>query len=131
MVRGNFDGDIEIGEGTSAQSQIKLPVSLDEDGTIQVNTSQGDFDAGGLIQIGVPPIPSAPRLVYFDGCIRIFDEAGTGDGGDLTGSIVVYGCHVTGDDLNICIDGDDNGNVSIIQTDCPTVEVGYSCGGCP
>ncbi len=75
---------------------------------------------------GSTPLPD----VIFDGCIRVMDEDGSGDDGDLDGDIIVVGCHSTLADLNICIDGATNGNVTITQTDCAN-QVIADCGTCP
>ncbi len=133
MVDGSCDGAIGIGEKTEPLSLIHCLGGLGLGSTIEVNTTEGNFNAGGTIHVGpVFFIGPPPPPITFDGCIRIYDEVGTGNGGDLTGRITVVGCHATPHDLNICIDGNDNGNVTIEQTEC-TNQVVWSCppGGCP
>ena len=63
---------------------------------------------------GWPTAPST-RFVYTR-CIRIKDDSTDGSHGDNNGRIAVIGC--LSHDINICIDGDNNGTVSLIQTGC-------------
>ncbi|MCH7845164.1 MAG: hypothetical protein IH850_04970 [Acidobacteria bacterium] len=90
-------------------------------GTQPVSVAVGDFNADGDIRVG--PTSGMPNIV-FDGCIHIYDAAL--GGGALNGKIIVRGCHATAADLDICIDGPDNNNVIIQQTDCPN-QVDWSC----
>ncbi len=121
------DGDVAIGRQTTARSLIALHGGLGAGGTVRINTSQGDHDAGGLIVIGrrFAPLPS-----LFDGCIRVHDDRRSSEGGNLLGSITVIGCHASPDDLNICIDGEDHGHVRIQQDTC-AIGVTHSCSRCP
>ncbi len=98
-------------------------------GKILINDSRGSHDAGGAIYIGPIVAPDPLNDVTFDGCIRVF--GGTLKGGNLLGSIDVTDCHLTDDELNMCIDRDDGGNVTITQTDCDPLVTGWSCGTCP
>jgi len=131
MIDGLCDGAIAIGRETESLSLIRMTEGLGVNGSITVNDSGGDFDAGGTIHVGatktVPPI-------VFDGSILIKKESGGPGGGDLNGKIIVRGCHATDDDLDICICGTNNGTVTLIQTGCPPLPtlVGWSCvSGCP
>lgn len=127
VVTGTIAGTVAIDEQTDANTLIQAVAGLT--GKILINDSQGNFDAGGSINIG-PIVALFPMNdVTFDGCIRIFDNGGL-SGGSLEGDITVTGCHATSDDLNICIDGSDNGNVFIKQSGC-TNQVDWSCVGCP
>ena len=84
-VKGVCNGPIEIGEDTVSGSEIHLR-HLDDDGTIEINTSGGDLDAAGAIKIekfGFSMAPGPPP-VTFDGCIHIYDD-GSGNGGSLDG----------------------------------------------
>ena len=117
-------GEISIGKETTSLTEIHLLGGLGSGGTVEINSSEGAFDAVGDITVGLATCSATPPDVTFDGCIGIR--------GDLDGAISVCGCHATAADLDICIDGDDNGNVTISQTGC-TNQVDWSCpfAGCP
>ena len=120
LVNGICDGPIKIGKQTDAGTLIHLVDGLDA-GSIEINTSTGNFNADGDIRVG--PMSGMPNIV-FDGCIRIYD--GFLGGGALNGTLIVRGCHANSNDLDICIDGPDNDNVKIEQTGC-TNQVDWSC----
>lgn len=123
LVSGICDGDIDIGEQTDDLTLIHLLGGLGSGGSLEINASEGNFDANGNIHVG--PTGFVIPDITFDGCIHIYDELGTGDGGNLIGTLTVQGCH--DDDLDICIDGLDTlPNVIIKQTGCPN-QVGWSC----
>jgi len=130
LVDGVCDGTISVANQTDSGSLIRLLDGLEDNGQIVINADEGPNNAGGRIEIGVsnlgifPPPPLSQ--VIFDGAISIHDETGTGNGGDLDGDIRVFGCHATSDDLSICIDGSDNGNVDIYQGGCSN-QVTWSC----
>ncbi len=128
LVDGLMDGAIRIGKKTTSLTLIHLSGGLGEFGTVELNTSEGAFNAEGVITVGSGPCGLSMPDVTFDGCIRIYKDSVSGHYGDLDGAISVRGCLT--DDLNICIDGDDNGNVGICQTGC-TNQVGWSCTTCP
>ena len=127
-------GSSTIGEETGARTLIHCEGGLSMSGDVQINTTEGDFDADGDIHVGpitfiTPPPPALPPAITFDGCIRIFKQAG-GNGGDLTGKITVGGCHADDIDLNICIDGGDGEeNITINDAGCPN-QPEHSCGTC-
>ncbi len=123
MVGGECGGPIRVGEDTQSLSLIQLVGGLATGGSIEINTTNGIFDANGLIHVG-PADLTIPDIT-FDGCIHIYDD-GAGSGGALNNALTVQGCHATADDLDICIDGPDNGNVTILQSGC-TNQVGWSC----
>lgn len=122
LIDGQCDGSISIGTKTDSLTLIHLLDGLGSGGSIEINASEGNFDADGDIHVG-PSGLSIPDIT-FDGCIHIYDKLGSGDGGDLNGALTIQGCH--DDDLDICIDGSDNGNVTITQTGC-TNQVDWSC----
>lgn len=129
MVTGACDGAIAVAEQTDRLTLIHCLGGLGSGATIEVNTSKGKLDAGGTIHIGPVTYFSLPDIT-FDGCIRIYND-GVGSGGALTGAITVVGCHALPlEDLNICIDGNDNGNVTIEQDGCSD-PVDWSCDTCP
>lgn len=134
LVDGLCDGSIAIGKNTGSLTLIHCEGGLTGTGKVKINTALGDFNAEGDIHVGPitfvsPPPPAQPPAITFDGCIRIFKQAG-GSGGDLIGKLKVVGCHEDDTDLNICIDGGDGEeNITIEQTGCsPTVV--HSCGTC-
>ena len=123
-------GVVEIVKDTAATSLIHLLGGLDTGGEVLINTDEADLNANGDIQVGpVTYLCCPPPPITFNGCIHIYDEAGTGNGGALIGEIVVAGCHDPGD-LNICIDGHGGENVTLAQTDCPN-QVDWLCLTCP
>ena len=135
VVGGLTEGAIRIGEKTADLSSIHLSGGLDLGGTVEINTSKSAFNAEGVINVGSAGCFLNPPDVTFDGCIRIYKDWASGHYGDLDGAIVVSGCHVLPappepNDLNICVDGADNGNVRICQSGCPN-QVGWSCNTCP
>lgn len=129
VVSGICDGAVQIGQQTDASTLIHLLGGLGSTGTVEVNTSRGVFDAGGTIHVGQIAYIFFPDVTY-DGCTRIYDNGLDNLGGNLNGEIKILGCHQTHDPLNICVDGADNGNVTIVQTGCIPV-VGWGCGTCP
>ena len=134
FVEGLYGGDLTIGTYTGGLSLIHLEGGLDSGGCVKINAGEGDYDANGTIHVGVDkPYPIPLGDVTYYGSIEIEKEAepGTG-GGDLNGTIRVLGCHeADADPLDICIRGDENGTVSLIQTGCDPI-VGRDCvGGCP
>ncbi len=130
LVDGQSSGSIEVAKNTARASLIHVVGDLAAGATIEVNTIEGPVNAGGTIRVGpVVYLCCPPPPITFDGCIHIYDDAVIGTGGDLTGEIVVAGCHDPGD-LNICIDGNDNGNVTLAQSGCPN-QVDWSCQTCP
>ncbi|MFQ5463936.1 MAG: hypothetical protein ACE5E5_15090 [Phycisphaerae bacterium] len=126
MVAGLLNGGIEIGDETVALSQITGTDGLGANGCIQINTNQGDFDASGTMHFGPATIPFPLNSITFDGGIKIWDQASAGNGGDLDGTITVTGCHANACDLDVCIDGANNGTVTLNQGGC-TNQIGYSC----
>ncbi len=130
LVSGQIAGPIKVGEKTGSLTLIQLAGGLATGGRIEINTSQGVFDAEGDIHIG----PSAnPVPLPFEGCIRIY-ESRLGGGGNLRNDLQVVGCHdEAGEELMICIDGNDGGNVTLVQTGCPGVPATWGCPspGCP
>ena len=120
LIDGLCDGPIMIGKQTDAGTLIHLVDGLDA-GSIEINTTEGSFDADGDIRVG--PTGQITDIV-FDGCIHIYD--GSHGGGALNGALIVRGCHATTDDLDICIDGPHNDNVIIEQAGCPN-QVDWSC----
>jgi len=133
LIDGECHGAIVVQEDTVANSLIRMISGLYSGGTIEVNASEDEHDANGIIQIGNPWSTGDPQQVTFDGCIRVYDEdpnGNTGEHGNLGGYIYVNGCHTTGHDLNICIDGDVTGGIVISQEGCQN-QVGHSCGICP
>lgn len=133
LIDGLLYNAITIDKGTNANSLIQIIDGLHEFGSITINSSEGHHSAGGDIFIGDPDtycLTCELVTVYFDGNICVKDHDPSGEDGDLNGDITVVGCHVTDDDLEICIDGAINGNITIEQTDC-TEQVANSCTGCP
>ncbi len=133
LVSGETTGTIKVGKSTASLTLIQLAGGLASGATLEINTTRGNFGVGGDIQLGGPYwiSSSSPPPLTFDGCIRIYDDAGAPPkGGNLKGDLTVIGCHATADDLNICVDGNDNGHISIVQIGC-TNQVDWSCSGCP
>ncbi len=91
---------------------------LDENGTVTINASQGDFNAAGSILIGPNSIPLVLDPIVNDGCIQILDDSADGSHGDLIGDLNIIGCHATADDLGISVEGTQTGDVTITQTGC-------------
>ncbi|RJP39365.1 MAG: hypothetical protein C4547_03575 [Phycisphaerales bacterium] len=89
------------------------------------------MNAGGDIHVG-PDDDTSTDPVVFDGCIRIYDNDGqpVPDHGDLDGDITVNGCYATADDLNITVDGDISGAITINQDTCQN-QVTWTEGNCP
>jgi cytoskeletal protein CcmA (bactofilin family) len=134
FVEGLYGGDLTIGTYTGGLSLIHLEGGLDSGGCVKVNASEEDYHSYGTIHVGVEePYPSPLGDISYYGSIEIEKEAdpGTG-GGDLNGVIRVVGCHdEEADPLDICIRGDENGTVSLVQTGCDPI-VGRDClGNCP
>ncbi len=128
LVGGQSAGPIKLGKKTESLTLILVEEGLATGATIEINTSRGVFDAEGDIHIG----PSAnPVPLPFDGCIRIYDALIGGGGGNLKGDLDVVMCHDDQEDLNICIDGDDGGNVTLVQTGCTYQTATWTCGTCP
>jgi hypothetical protein len=123
------DGLITIDEETVAGSLIHCADGLADDGIITVNYDGGEYDANGDIHIGhcnysgQPPLPA----VTFDGYILIQKAVRTEKGGWLEGSLWMYGCHATDDDLDICLCGGGDENVTITQANC-RYQVDWDCG---
>ncbi len=133
LIDGLCDAGIVVNKGTNATSLIRMTLGLDDHGLIVINDSEtSDKNADGDIFIGDPAPPQDPGFVVFDGCIRVKENPNPpGGGGDLNGDIDVVGCHATSADLNICIDGNVNGSITIEQTDCDP-QVTHSCDdNCP
>ncbi len=114
LVDGLCDGAITIGEETSKLSLIHITGGLGEAGSVTVNNTPGNnFNANGDIYVGPTKWTQMPD-VTFDGNIQINKGAGNGD---LNGNITVVGCH--DDDLDICVEGTVNGDVTLIQAGSP------------
>jgi hypothetical protein len=130
LINGVLDGELMIGQETQGATLIRALGGIGSAGSITINDSRGNFNANGMIHIGSTSEETPLDDVTFDGAIMIKDTTG-GAGGDLNGTIKVVGCHATDDDLDICICGDENGTVTIVQTDCTPYQVGRTCSGCP
>ncbi len=131
LVSGESSGAIKVGKKTGSLTLIQVAGGLATGATIEINTTRGNFSAGGDIHIGGPPSVPVPP-VTFDSCIRIYDDAGDPpNGGDLKNDLTVVGCHANNDVLNICIDGSDGGYVTLLQTGCTPANATWSCSGCP
>lgn len=127
-IDGVVKGRVIVNGETQAGSSIELG-GIAPSGSVSVNATMGAFNANGNIVVNGLGGAFAPA-VDFDGCIGIHGD-GAGGFGDLNGRILVTGCHATSDDLNICIDGNVNGAVTIRQFGCPN-QVGWSCvAPCP
>jgi len=131
LIDGLCDADVVVLNETVANSLIRMTEGLDDNDTILINSSAGDFDAGGDIHVG-PDDGTSTDPVVFEGCTRIYDNNGqpVPDHGDLNGDITVNGCHATADDLKITVDGDINGSITINQPNCSN-QVTHSEGDCP
>ncbi|MCH8879295.1 MAG: hypothetical protein IID34_05365 [Planctomycetes bacterium] len=130
LVTGESTGAIKVGKKTGSLTLIHLAGGLATGATIEINTTEGNFNAEGAIYVGAGAACFLnPPDVTFDGCIRIYNDSASGHYGNLEGAIGISGCHNAGD-LNICVDGSDNGNVNICQNGC-TNQVGWSCDTCP
>lgn len=134
LVTGESSGPIKVGKKTGQLTLIQVTGGLASGATIEINTTRGNFDAGGDIHIGGPLVPSLPA-VTFDGCIRIYDDADIPPkGGSLKGDLTVVGCHdPAGEELMICIDGLIKGGVYLEQTGCTGTPATWGCAspGCP
>lgn len=129
FIAGVCDGDISVGEGAGKLSLIHLLGGLGVDGSVTINANQGDFDADGTIYVGPTKWTQMPP-VNFDGCIHVI--AGPPGSGDLNGDITVVGCSAApGAVLNICIDGDVNGKVTIEHSGCQYFATWDCVGPCP
>ncbi len=129
LIHGLFAGNISIAEQTDKQTLIHLLGGLDDNGSIVVNASEGDFNANGDILVG--PLPGFGDVdpITFDGCIQITDN-GSGGYGDLNGDIDVVGC--LSHDVDICVEGNINGDITLTQTGCsPQYQVAGTCSPCP
>ena len=84
-----------------------------------------DVACGVIAAIGDPPVSTT-----FDGCIRVKDN-GSGSFGNLGpfSGIQVVGC--LAHDIDICIDGDDNGRIRLTQTGCSPTYTWGCPGACP
>ena len=130
LVFGETSGAIKVGKNTGTLTLIHAAGGLATGATIEINTTEGNFNAEGAIYVGAGAACFLnPPDVTFDGCIRIYNDSASGHYGNLEGAIGISGCHNAGD-LNICVDGSDNGNVNICQNGC-TNQVGWSCDTCP
>lgn len=133
-VDGVCDGDISVGENTTSNTLIHCKSGLGATGSIVINASAGNFNANGSITVGSGAF--APITGDYDGCILIQDEAGTGKGGDLNGQIRIAVCDDEtpsdpGFDHNVCVRGDVNGTIQVINSSCAN-QPAYTCyeGGC-
>ncbi len=128
-VDGVCDGDISVGKNTTANTLIHCKSGLGATGTIIINANEGNFNAAGSITVGSAAF--TPIAGDYDGCIHIQDEAGTGNGGDLDGQIRIAVCDDEiwsdpGFDHNVCVDGDVNGTIQVINSSCAN-QPGYDC----
>lgn len=131
LGEGECAGAIRVGKQTGDLTLIHCNDGLTSTGTIEINTSRGNFNAGGTIRVGLEFVPFPLPDITYDGCIRIYDKDPGNGGGALNGTISVVGCHATADALSMCIDGALNGSIDIVQTDC-TNQVRPACSfGCP
>ncbi|MCH8253473.1 MAG: hypothetical protein IID36_13580, partial [Planctomycetes bacterium] len=130
LVDGPADGGIVIGEENVALTLINLAAGLGSNGTIVINDSQGNFNANGTIHSGPTAIGDPPVGTKFDGCIRVKDN-GSGLFGSLGpfARIEVVGC--LAHDIDICIDGDDNGKIRLAQMGCSPTYTWGCPGACP
>jgi hypothetical protein len=129
IVWGACDGAITIDEETGWNSLIACFGGLEDDGNIIINNGQWDGkDANGTIHVGQAVMTDPLLDVTFDGCILI--REGPTSGGDLGGTIKVVGCHADTEDLDICIEGTENGTIDIVQDDCPNQVTDDCEGGC-
>jgi len=109
-----LNGYIGIGENTARGSRVDVSYTFGSGAAIEINTSRGLHNAEGIVQVG-PTGYQGP--IYFDGALRMYN--GPAGGGVLDGFILVYGCHATDDDLDICICGGlGAGKIKIYQTGC-------------
>ncbi len=136
LIAGLCKGDLLVEKNTVSGSLIRAVTGLAAGATVQINTEQDESDAYGTIHFGNPDL-EVQDSVTFDGCIRIFDEdesGNTGDYGNLSGEIVVNGCHGTQDEMIICVDGNAPASAfNVIQDGCGTVipYPEYECTSCP
>ncbi len=128
LVDGQQDGAISIGEKTESLTLIHLLGGMGPGATLEINATEGLFDADGDIHIG-PAIVPAPLPV--DGCIRVYDKGAGQGGGVLNGDLDVVACHDDQEVLNVCLDADNGDNVSLIQTGCTYQTASWDCLGCP
>ncbi|MCZ6652853.1 MAG: hypothetical protein O7D91_07485 [Planctomycetota bacterium] len=129
MIAGESSGPIKVGKKTGSLTLIQVAGGLAAGATIEINTTQGPFNAVGDMHIG----GTTPAALPFDGCIRIYGQSLTGNHGHLKGDLDIVMCHPNGHQLLICIDGDDAGNVTLDQTGCIPANANWDCysPGCP
>ncbi len=127
MIAGESSGAIKVGKQTGSLTLIQVAEGLAPGSTIEINTTEGSFDAEGDIHIG----GTTPTARPFDGRIRIYDKILGSVNGHLKSAIDVIGCHDDEEILNICVDGNDGGNITLPQTDCTYQTATHSCGTCP
>lgn len=130
-VDGVCDGDISVGKNTTSNTLIHCESGLGATGRIFINASEGNFNAAGSITVGSNSF--APIAGDYDGCIHILDEDGTGLGGDLNGQVRIAVCDDEtpfdpGFDHNVCVDGDVNGTIEVVNSSCAN-RPGYACTG--
>ncbi len=131
LIGGLCDGVIDVAKNLNTGALIRAVEGLGEDGKVLINTSEGDNDAEGTIHFGNADLTIQDDVVY-DGCVRVYDN-GSGYYGNLSGSLIVNGCHDPANTLNICIDGTYTGSsIQILESGCqyqiPTPK--FACGGC-
>lgn len=127
LVDGLLSREIAVGQGTHAQSLIRITEGIGTGAALVINSTQIDAHANGDIHIG--PSTGIPNIT-FDGRILIRAESGGPGGGNLNGTITVVGCHATSADLDICICGKNNGTVTITQTGCANQVIWKCVSGC-
>lgn len=115
-VDGASDGDIVVAENTTQNTRIHCAGGVESGGTIVLNDSEGNFSVVGSIVVGSLTGDAVPA--DNDGSIIIKDNASSscgGSGGDLDGRIRIAVCDDDSNDHEICIDGDVNGTIDIIE----------------
>jgi hypothetical protein len=104
---------------------------LGANGCVTINSDELNNNANGTIYFGstshTPPLDD----VTFDGGVRVFDDSGDGSDGDITGYVIVTGCHATTADLDVCPDGAITGSVIINQSGCTNTVTNLAVCGCP
>ncbi len=125
LVGGLMDGDITVKWDTALLTLIRLTGGFGSNGNLIINDLRSNFNANGTIHVGSTETATPLDDVAFDGTILIKDST-SGNYGNLEGTIRVVGCHLSNADLDICICGDNNGTIDIVQTGCAR-QIDWSC----
>lgn len=114
----DFQGQLHLNNGIPSDARVKI-FAFTDNGSSDIFVN-GDLsgELSSRFSLGSNVYVTNIPDIFFDGSIRIH--------GDLNGDIQVEGCHATNEDLDICVDGQINGDINIVQKGC-SEQVDSSC----